>query len=273
MKRKLRDRSSKSARGVDRTSYQKIASIPNEALIRLFNFCIARTDAPENWLTTILVGILKMGISASDPDSYRLIGLECCLLKVLTLLIDMRIREWAEKYDVLPASQNGFREKYRTHNNSFILRCAIDRARASGKPLYVAFVDLTNAFPSTDLPTLWMKLFAAGVTGALFDWLRMLYARMSYVVKQGDDLADAFKSLTGVLTGDSASPILWNVYIADLADVFVTDADDIILHGAAISHLEQADDVALFSTTHAGLQRKLNLFFRWCKLNSWSSAC
>ncbi|KAJ7020337.1 hypothetical protein C8F04DRAFT_900631, partial [Mycena alexandri] len=67
---------------------------------------------------------------------------------------------------ILPDSQSGFREKYRTHNNSFILRCA----RAEGKRLYVAFVDLTNAFnPFTDLPTLWVKLYAAGVSGPLFD--------------------------------------------------------------------------------------------------------
>ncbi|KAJ7079605.1 hypothetical protein B0H15DRAFT_735397, partial [Mycena belliarum] len=100
---------------------------------------------------------------------YCLVGLECCLLKCLTLLIDMRIREWAETNNI-PYSQNGFRERYRTHNNSYILRYVIDRARAEGRrPLYVAFMDLTNVFPSTDLPTLWMTLYAAGVSGPLFD--------------------------------------------------------------------------------------------------------
>ncbi|KAJ7165321.1 hypothetical protein C8R46DRAFT_841280, partial [Mycena filopes] len=42
---------------------------------------------------------------------------------------------------------------------------------------------------------------------------------------------------------------------------------DIQLDGRPISHLEQADDVALFSTTAARLQRKLDRFFRWCKVN------
>ncbi|KAJ6541993.1 hypothetical protein DFH09DRAFT_1393210 [Mycena vulgaris] len=91
-----------------------------------------------------------------------------------------------------------------------------------------------------------MKLYAAGVSGPLFDWLRMLYARMSYVVRQGSELTDAFKSLIGV---DTASPILWNIYFADLADVFGPDQDDVCLDGRPISHLEQADDVTLFSTT------------------------
>ncbi|KAJ7436781.1 hypothetical protein B0H11DRAFT_1754302 [Mycena galericulata] len=90
---------------------------------------------------------------------------------------------------------------------------------------------------------------------------------MSYVVRQGSELTAAFKSLIGVLTGDTASPILWNIYFADLAGVFGPDRDDVCLNGRPVSHLEQADDVALFSTTVAGLQRKLDLFFGWCRVN------
>ncbi|KAK0221114.1 hypothetical protein EDD85DRAFT_734483, partial [Armillaria nabsnona] len=57
----------------------------------------------------------------------------------------------------------------RTHNNSFILRTAIDQAHAQGRILYVAFVDLENAFPSTDLSTLWLKMRRLGVGGPIFD--------------------------------------------------------------------------------------------------------
>ncbi|KAJ7692954.1 hypothetical protein B0H16DRAFT_1652557, partial [Mycena metata] len=89
MKRKIRNRSSKSARGIDQCSYKKIQSIPNDALLTLFNYCIMNCTGAQDWFTTLLVGILKMGKSAEDPESYRLIGLECCLLKCLTLLIDM----------------------------------------------------------------------------------------------------------------------------------------------------------------------------------------
>lgn len=127
MKRKIKDRSSKRAHGIDHVSYKKIVSIPNEALLKLFNYCVAEHSVPEDWFTTILVGILKMGKPGDDPDSYCLVGLECCLLKCLTLLIDMRIRAWADTYKIIPDSQNGFREKYRTHNNSFIRAQSTER--------------------------------------------------------------------------------------------------------------------------------------------------
>ncbi|KAF9022405.1 hypothetical protein BDZ89DRAFT_1196069, partial [Hymenopellis radicata] len=132
----LRKKAADSARGADRVSYKTILTLSNEVLADLFNL---------------------------------LVGLESCLLKVLTLLIEKRIRSWAEARKFFPDSQNGFRAGLRTHNNSFVLRAAIDRARADGKTLFVAFVDLKNAFPATDIPTLWMKLYTAGVAGPLFD--------------------------------------------------------------------------------------------------------
>jgi hypothetical protein len=112
-----------------------------------------------------------------------------------------------------------------------------------------------------------MKLYAVGVSGPLFDWLRMLYTWMLYVVRQGSEVTASFKSLIGVLTGDTASPVLWNVYFADLVEVFSEDSDEIILNGVAVSHLEQVDNIVLFSTTPEGLQRKIDTFFAWCKVN------
>ena len=215
----------------------------------------------------MLVGVLKLGKPAALPDSYRIVGLECCLLKVMTLLIDRRIRAWAEETRVLPDSQNGFREGYRTHNNSFVLRTAVEKARSENKALYVAFIDLKNAFPSTHLPTLWSKLYCSGVSGPFFDWLRMLYARMAYVMRDRSSLTAPFKSVIGVLTGDTASPILWNIYFADLEADLAGSVSDVVMNYQRISHVEQADDVALFSTSLYSVQQMLDGFLRWCTRN------
>ncbi|KAI0316627.1 hypothetical protein OF83DRAFT_1040786, partial [Amylostereum chailletii] len=116
-KNHIKDRGAKSATGLDGISYMHIMSIDNDALLLL----------PLN-----------------DAQSYRTIGLESCVLKLLTLLIHKRVYDWAEEQRIIPPSQNGFREGYRTNNNALILRCLIDRARAEGLPLYAAFVDISN---------------------------------------------------------------------------------------------------------------------------------
>jgi hypothetical protein len=85
------------------------------------------------------------------------------------------------------------------------------------------------------LPTLCLKLYRTGVSGPLFDWLRTLYyARMTYAVRHGGKYSAAFKSAIGVLTGDSASPGLWNIFFADL--FFPSDPDDVVLDGIPVSH-------------------------------------
>ncbi|KAJ7722801.1 hypothetical protein B0H16DRAFT_1431231, partial [Mycena metata] len=151
LKDHLRKHSLDSSSGEDQTTYAELLEIPNEDLAHLCNQCTALGDAPTIWLI------------------YRLIALESCFLKALTILIHWRIFDWAEARRLIPPGQNGFRPGYRTNNNPFILRCLKEWARAHGYTLYVACVDFTNAFPSTDQPTLWLKLFRMGMGGKIFD--------------------------------------------------------------------------------------------------------
>jgi hypothetical protein len=83
---------------------------------------------------------------------------------------------------------------------------------------------------------------------------------MRYVVKERKDLSEAFESLIRVLTGDTASPILWNIFFSDLC--ISEHPDDVLLGGRPISHAEQANDVVIFCTSFARLQRKLDDFYR-----------
>ncbi|KAK0217538.1 hypothetical protein EDD85DRAFT_894345, partial [Armillaria nabsnona] len=135
------------AAGVDSISQKDVLAIPTEELVRLFNYCLQSNEIPHAWL----------------------LRLQSCLMKLLTLIIEYRVTEWMDNANILPRSQNGFRRGNRTHNNSFILRTTIDRAHADGHVLYVAFVDLENAFPSTDLSVLWTKMRRLGVGGAMYD--------------------------------------------------------------------------------------------------------
>ncbi|KAJ7110402.1 hypothetical protein C8R44DRAFT_633951, partial [Mycena epipterygia] len=141
LKDHIRKNSLDSATGEDAVLYAEILDIPNDDLL------------------------------ASIPDSYRIIALESCVLKVSEVPVkdSMRITDWANARGLIPDYQNGFRAGYRTNNNPFILRCVKEWACAQGSTVYVAAVDATNAFPSTDHPTLWLKLLKMGMGGTIFD--------------------------------------------------------------------------------------------------------
>jgi hypothetical protein len=175
LKDHLRKHSLDSSSGEDQTTYADLLAVPNEDLAPLYNECTARGDALSIWFMTPLIGILKCLKPQDNPDSYRIVALESCFLKGLTILIHWAILDWAEARALIPRFQNGFRPGYRINNNPFILHCLNEWTKASGFKLYVACVDFTNTFPSTDQPTLWLKLFRMGMGGRLFDWLRMLW--------------------------------------------------------------------------------------------------
>jgi hypothetical protein len=178
LKDHIRKHSLDSTTGEDNVYYMELLEISNEDLAYLANQCIVEGDGPTIWFKSALIGILKRMKPHYNPDSYRLIALESCFLKAFTMLIHWRISDWAEARALIPPWQNGFRPGYRTNNNPFILRCAKRWARAHIFTLYVAAVDATNAFPSTDQPTLWLKLFRLGA-----------FARVGVQISRRDSVA------------------------------------------------------------------------------------
>ncbi|KAJ7831570.1 hypothetical protein B0H13DRAFT_2431497 [Mycena leptocephala] len=64
---------------------------------------------------------------------------------------------------------------------------------------------------------------------------------------------------------DPASPILWNLFLANL--VMMLDKDDIFLAAVRISLLAQADNILLLFILPSGLQVKLDTLEKWCARN------
>ncbi|PBK81352.1 hypothetical protein ARMGADRAFT_948379, partial [Armillaria gallica] len=118
---------------------------------------------------------------------YHAIDLESVMLKMMTCIIHKKLLHWADKLGVILPSQNGFQPGFHTNNNVLILCTMIEQACAEGKTLWIGFVDISNAFPSTDCTMFWLKLHKLGFTGKMFDWLWNLYQDMSYAVDEPMD--------------------------------------------------------------------------------------
>jgi hypothetical protein len=89
------------ASGIDDFSYGDIIGIPNEKLLALLQAVIDKKIFPSKWLAALVAGILKARKDQLNR-SYHLVVLECCLPKFLTLLIDRRIKEYANEAKLIP---------------------------------------------------------------------------------------------------------------------------------------------------------------------------
>jgi hypothetical protein len=189
------------------------------------------------------------------------------LLKCLTWLIEKRLRLWANARKLIPKIQNGFQPGRRTNTNAFILRTVAEWAASARKNLYVAFIDLQNAFPSVNRPLLWSKLESLGASGPLLDLLHHLYSRMEYLCQLDSQRSqETFTSDMGILAGDPCSPLLWILFVADCS--FPMDKEDALLGLSRIPALFFADDLGLISLSPDGLQRRIKTTESWCGRNA-----
>ncbi|KAF5373062.1 hypothetical protein D9758_001440 [Tetrapyrgos nigripes] len=234
--------------GVNDCTYSLILKLDNNVLCDLYCQCFRTGNVPTAWLITLLSALPKQGKDLSDPNNHCAIALESCFLEFGTLLILQLLTKAAEMGNLIPPTQNGFHAGHCTHNNAFILHLLIECARENNETLYVAFVDISNAFPSTNHNTLWNRLEDLGLTGMYYDWLRSLYSNMHYRLVLGNESSNNFESSSGVLMGDPASPMLWNLYLSTFS--LPPHKHDISLNGTTISHLEHADDMPLEVGSH-----------------------
>ena len=89
------------------------------------------------------VTLYKNKGDGGDCNNYHGIFLLNIIRKLFVKIVLIKLQVLAER--IYPESQCGFRAK-RATINKISLKQLQEKCREQGKPLYVAFIDLTNAF-------------------------------------------------------------------------------------------------------------------------------
>jgi len=129
-----------------------------------------------------------------------------------------------------------------------------------GEELHVAFVDLSQAFDSPNHNLLWTVLLKMGVSQKFLGSLMFLYENASAQVSTAAGPTEGIKILKGVLQGESASPILFNLFIEDLVSKLHSSLLRGVRVGKRMIHLLlYPDDLALIAQSKELLQEKLTI--------------
>ena len=250
--------------------------LPNEVLkqdgiqnllLPFLNKCFIENVIPTSWRKSIIVPIPK---SASKdplvPLNYRGISLLSCLYKLFTSLINLRITIHCESNNFLVDEQNGFRSTRSCQDHIYTLSTIIRNRKLSGISTYCAFVDFQKAFDWVNRDMLLYKLSDTfQIHGRLFNILSTIYNSSNSQIRINGLLTDSFSVTSGVKQGDNMSPVLFSMYLNDLAVGIKSLNCGVNLDGVNVSILLYADDIVLISNDEKSLQKMLDFTNEWCK--------
>ena len=259
------------AAGLDRISNELLKyGMPHlvEPMHKLFNLIFSSGILPDSWSISMIKPLYKGG-SSLQTKNYRGVSIMSCVGKVFCSVLNSRIVEYLEGQGVPGYHQIAFRRQYRTSDHVMVIQTLINKyikklqctARAEGKVLFAAFVDLEKAY---DTEALFYKMLNNGIGGTMFRIIENMYSKYVAAVKLESGYTEPFSTERGVKQGCVLSPILFNLYINDLPDIFNETCDPVKIGDKIINCLMFADDLVLISLTSAGLQACLEKVQNYC---------
>ena len=247
------------ASGCDRISAEYLkafAENSGEILLKIIQGLFSKNAYPSEWTSNFLKPIYKKG-ETIDPDNYRGLAIGAALAKLYSLILLGRLTEYINKKDLLSVNQIGFMTC--TSDHIFLLQTIIQKVvKKNKKKLYAVFIDFKKAYDTVDRSKLFRRLQSIGINGVFLNNLKAMYETISYKIKLKDGYLDPISSNLGLKQGCPLSPMLFNLYIDDIKDVFDEQCDPVTITDTKISHFLYADDLVLVSLSPEGLQRSLD---------------
>ena len=225
----------------------------------LFNICFDNGIVPSDWGKCIINPIPKSSTTdRRDPLSYRGISLAPAMYKLYCSILNSRLSSWSDENHKLVDEQNGFRKRRSTTDHISSSVNIIDTRKKLKKSTFCAFIDFKKAYDTINSSMLWKRLTDIGISGKMFQAVKSLYTSVKSCVRVNSYRTEWFDVNCGLRQGCVLSPLLFNLFINDLA-VFLKSLDlGVKIADENVCLMLYADDVVLLAESEADLQLILN---------------
>ncbi|CAB1120908.1 unnamed protein product [Ectocarpus sp. CCAP 1310/34] len=178
-------------------------------------------DIPREWKDATIKVPYKQG-DRSNCNNYRGVFLLSHIDKVPIKIITNRLSAFCKANNILLEKQCEFRPGRSTVDMLFVVHRLQELERRTKTPLYMCFVDLNKAYDSVDREMLWEVLARAGIPAKLIEVIRQFHDGMRAQVRIDDgELSDWFFVTQGVRQGCVLSPLLFNIFFAEVLEFVV----------------------------------------------------
>ena len=187
-------------------------------LTLMYNQLLSVGAVPDDWRTAHIVPVFKKG-SSGDTSNYRPISLTCVPSKILERIVVNKILDHLYSNKIISRAQHGFVRRRSTCTN--LLECHNDWSLClqTRQQVSVVYIDFSKAFDVVSHDKLLAKLYCYGIRGSLLLWIKNFLNNRTCQTKVGASLSDVALVISGVVQGSGIGPLLFLVYINELAEV------------------------------------------------------
>ena len=119
-------------------------------IAEIFNLIFDSNLYQAQWSENILTPLFK-GAELNDPGNYRGISVSSCFAKLYSAVLNERLINAIDKFNLISREQTGFLKGVRTTDHSLCMNFLVNKLFKEGnKTTYVALVDLRKAYDRID---------------------------------------------------------------------------------------------------------------------------
>ncbi|KAF6217374.1 hypothetical protein GE061_001728 [Apolygus lucorum] len=147
------------APGPDSITYSMINNMPMNAkkwLLDVYNSCLNRNVICTQWKEVHIIYLKKPGVKEVTAKTIRPLALIPVMVKIMNSMIKTRLEVFVEPNKIISNKQYGFRKRMSTCNSLTSLQLQVVNAKASGHTSLVTFLDISGAYNSVIIKTLWI---------------------------------------------------------------------------------------------------------------------
>lgn len=215
----IKNLKSRKSPGIDGINNQCLKALPLKGikfLTLLINGCLNLGYFPQKFKEAKVIPIRKPNKPPESPSSYRPISLLSSVGKILEKVIKSELVNVIEANNILPSHQFGFRKEHNTIHPLVRIRNRVHSNFKEQKSTGMVLLDIKAAFDNVWHDGLIHKMIKFNIPIELIKIIQSFLYSRTFKVYIGSHCSDKFSITAGCPQGSCLSPVLYNLYTADV---------------------------------------------------------